>query len=179
MTQEAKIKTLSKEDSELQKDMLHKISIRIKLLNYVSNGIEIYGMDKFKSEIKQLNLIKPIKGILLRKEDREGLFSSEQNMHMQKIISICESEFCKINKGIRVTFNDVLEKEKRRTTTDLRRLIVYNIIKNTKVSPTKLGLYLKRSRQIVHLLLKESEKMIKNPRLVRNKQFIEICNKIK
>lgn len=179
MKQTSSIKNLSQKDIELQKEMLNKISSRIKLLNFISNGIEIYGIDKFKSEINQLKLLKHIDGTMMEREDMENLFNIEDRKYISKVISVCESEFCKINKNVKVTFDDVLKKERRKEATDLRRLIVYSIIKNTNTSVVKLAIYLNRTRQVVFQLLRESEEMLRNPELLKNKQFIQIYNKVK
>ncbi len=178
MTKTSNPFVISKHEKQIANQVSEKIAERIKLLKFIENGIEIYGVDKFNKEIKQLGLLKQLECEPLQEKDRASLFKESDREYIKRIIGICEKEFSTSND--KITFDDVVVKNSRRgATTELRRMLVYAAIKNTSITPTKMAKYINRTRQVVHLLLQESEILIKKPSLVKSKKFIQIYNKLK
>ncbi len=123
----------------------HSISRFFKL---VSSGINKHGIKKITS--------------ILVNMDIDSDFETKGTSDL--VDFICNEVISNYNKNRedKILRKDLFQKEKRGDITLARKMVIILLNQFVSISPTKLGNYFKRSRQVIHLAIDEFEKLNHN-----------------
>ncbi len=75
------------------------------------------------------------------------------------------------NREDKILVKDLFQKEKRGDVTLARKMVMILLNQFVSISPTKLGNFFKRSRQVIHLAIDEFEKL--NPNIKQDSDFLD------
>lgn len=137
-----------------------------KFLRVMSKGIDRHGIKKITS--------------ILVNMDIHTEFENKGTADLVKYI--CEEVVTCYNKNRedKITVADLFKKDKRGDCTLARKMAIILLKQFVKVSPTKLGEFFGRSRQVIHIASEEFKGL--NPKLVQDLDFLnkhdEISQKV-
>ncbi len=137
-----------------------------KFLRVMSKGIDKHGIKKITS--------------ILVNMDINAEFENKGTGNLVKFICdevvICYNK----NREDKITVADLFKKDKRGDCTLARKMAIILLKQFVKISPTKLGEFFHRSRQVIHIASEEFKAL--NPKLVQDLDFLnkhdEISQKV-
>lgn len=137
-----------------------------KFLRIMSKGIDKHGIKKITSILVNMDIHNEF--------ERKGT-SNLVDFICQQVV-ICYNK----NREDKITVDDLFKKEKRGDCTLSRKMAIILLKQFVKISPTKLGEFFGRSRQVIHIASEEFKAL--NPKLVQDLDFLnkhdEISQKV-
>ncbi len=143
---------MSKKNESSIEFITQKLRQKIKYMNYIIQGVEIFGVKKFNSELHELGVFK------IEKE-----FSDKTNDAFSNSISIKRQDFFMIQTG-------------RSRHIKAKAMAIVLIKKHTSLSIIKLGEFFNTTRQTVYNSIQVYDRMLKSKK--DNRSFFEMYDRI-
>ena len=144
-----------KEDNESLEFEQHQNSIA-KFLKIISKGLNRHGAKKIHSVLVNLDISSDF--------EKKGI-----DKLIKFICSETVDNFNK-NKEERVYVKDIFEKDKRGDVTLARQMVMILLTQFVDITPTMLGQYLNRSRQVIHTAMARFKEL--DPKLSQDCDFL-------
>jgi chromosomal replication initiation ATPase DnaA len=127
-----------------------------KFLKIISKGIDKHGMKKITTMLV---------GMDIHNEFEKTGTKDLVNFICGEVVSNYNK-----NREDKITTADLFNKDKRGDCTLARKMAIILLKQHVKITPTKLGEFFNRSRQVVHTAIEEFKAL--NPKLVQDLDFL-------
>lgn len=151
--------------------IVDKINSRIEFLDFIKKGVQFYGSEKYNMEIIGLKLEKQFETEPVIKVPYDINRVNEINGQARKIIDICLSQYDDAS----ISIDEIISSERRKGITVLKHIIYTMLVKYSSLTPTQVAKTFNRSRQVVHIALREVESSLNKK---SDNKFNELFHKI-
>lgn len=161
---------MNKKDSS--QIIIKRIKDKIKLMNFIIQGIEIFGVKKFDKQLMELGILKSKKNEPIHFFDngKIAFYDDEKIKRQVDFIVDCAIKVF----GFNVKKEDIFLSNQRLENTEIKDISYFIIRKYTYLSDERIGIYFNLSRQAIHGGIIRHKKRMK----LKNKNYAIRFNEI-
>ncbi len=159
---------MSKKNESSIEFITQKLRQKIKYMNYIIQGVEIFGVKKFNSELHELGVFK------IEKEFSDKTNDAFNNKSVDFILDLVINEF---SNSISIKRQDFFMIQTGRSRhIKAKAMAIVLIKKHTSLSIIKLGEFFNTTRQTVYNSIQVYDRMLKSKK--DNRSFFEMYDRI-